>query len=81
MHPYTAGSGGMFPSPHPPQRPVPDTPPQEIEIERKLHGLRAARNIPVGEAAQMAMEEGMLRYDLHRAQRKRKESGQMQMHM
>eukprot|EP00962_Isochrysis_galbana_P060340 scaffold34651_cov152-Isochrysis_galbana.AAC.4 len=30
-----------------------------------------ARNMPAGEASQMAMEEGALRYDLERAKRKR----------
>jgi len=41
-------------------------------MERKLSGLRAARNVPTGDAAQRAMEEGELRFDLSRAQRKRK---------
>ena len=50
---------------------MPDTPPGEVDIERKLAGLRAARNIPPGEAAQMAMEEGQLRFELERAKRKR----------
>jgi len=48
-----------------------DTPPGEVEIERKLAGLRAARNMPPGEAAQMAMEEGQLRFELERSKRKR----------
>eukprot|EP00962_Isochrysis_galbana_P035452 scaffold12163_cov111-Isochrysis_galbana.AAC.3 len=49
-----------------------DTPPAEVDMERKLSGLRSARNVPPGEASQMAMEEGMLRFDLERAKRKRK---------
>jgi hypothetical protein len=54
------------------QRPLlPNVPPREIDMERKLCGLRAARNVPTEEAAQFAMEEGMLRYDLERAKRKR----------
>jgi hypothetical protein len=42
-------------------------------MARKLSGLRAARNVPPGDAAQFALEEGMLRFDLERAQRKRKQ--------
>jgi hypothetical protein len=71
-----------FMSPHPhagaPRRPplqVGDTPPGEVEMERKLAGLRAARNVPPGEAAQMAMEEGSLRFDLERSKRLRSAAG------
>jgi len=53
----------------------PDTPPREVEMERKLAGLGAARNMPAGEASQMAMEEGALHYDLERAKRKRNAPG------
>eukprot|EP00962_Isochrysis_galbana_P003912 scaffold1099_cov122-Isochrysis_galbana.AAC.3 len=51
-----------------------DTPPAGVDMEHKLPGLRAARNVPTGDAAQraMAMEEGELRFDLSRAQRQRK---------
>jgi len=58
----TGGGGGA----------LDDTPPAEVDMERKLSGLRSARNVPPGEASQMAMEEGMLRFDLERAKRKRK---------
>lgn len=80
MLPYGAAAGGgaagMQAPPYAPplrlQPRPPDTPQDEVEIERKLHGLRSARNMPPGEATQLAMEEGMLRFDLERAKRKRK---------
>lgn len=70
---YLPMAGGFAsPMPHAYSAALDDTPPGEVDMERKLSGLRSARNVPAGDAAQMAMEEGMLRFDLERAKRKRK---------